>query len=169
VRVEWGDCRVPWPSGSGARPLGRGWAPSSAAVDRRCILIGHSFRVCLDHVDVVCFPFCKCINDPNDACIVFAGCLDRMIDGNVDNRNCDQGRSRTFDQEVAAVSICSRSRRIWKSIRPDSESSVAAALDGMCCNPFQISDFRTPGDCEASEAIGMRGAPALTVPQIVHP
>ena len=67
--------------------------------------------------------------------------MDRMIDGNVDDRNCDQGRSGTCGQEVAAVSICSRSRRIWKSIRPDSECLGAAALDGMCCNPFQISDF----------------------------
>ena len=75
-----------------------------------------------------------------------------MIGGIVCDWTCDQGRSRTFDQEVAAVSICSRSRRIWKSIRPDSESSVAAALDGMCCNPFQISDFRTPSDCEALES-----------------
>ena len=109
------------------------------------------------------------MTDPNDACIVLAGCLDGMIGGNVDDLSCDQGRSGTLCQEVAAVSICSRSRCIWKSIRLDSESSVAAAMDGMCCNLFQIHQFPTSGDYEASEAICMRGAPALTVPQTVHP
>ena len=99
-------------SGSGARPLGRGSAPSSAAVDRRCILIDLSARVLLDSVDIACFPVCKCINDPNDVCIVFAGCLDGMIGGNVEDWSCDQGRSGTFDQEVAAVSICSPTRLI---------------------------------------------------------
>ena len=101
------DYRVPWPSGSGARPFGRGSAPSVAVGDGGCIPIGLSIRVSHHQVAVVCFPVCKCINDPNDACIVFAGCLDRMIDGNVEDLSCDQGRSRTFDQEVAAVSICS--------------------------------------------------------------
>jgi len=156
-------------SGSGARPLGRGSAPSSAARDRRCILIGLSVRISLDQVDVACFSVCKCINDPNDVCIVFAGCLDGMIGGNIDDRTCDQGRSGTCGQAVAAVLICSRSRRIWKSIRLDYVSSVAAASNGMSCNPFQIHGFPTSRDCEALEAIRMRGAPALTVPQIVHP
>ena len=128
-----------------------------------------SARVLLDSVDIACFSVCKCTNDPNDACIMSVGCLDGMIGGNVCDWTCDQGRSGTLCQEVDAVAICSRSRRIWKSIRLDSESSVAAALDGMCCTLFQIYDFPTSGDCEASEAIGMRGAPALPVPQIVHP
>ena len=97
------------------------------------------------------------------------GCLDGMIGGNVDDLSCDQGRSGTFDQEVAAVSICSRSRRNWKSIRLDSESPVAVASNGMRCDAFEIRDFPTSGDCEVLEAICMRGAPALTVPQIVHP
>jgi len=123
----------------------RGSAPSSAAGDRRCILIGLSFCIWLDQVDVACFPVCKCINVPNDVCIDFPGCLDGMIGWNVGDRTCDQGRSGTCDQAVAAVSICSRSRRIWKSIRPDSVSSIAAASDGMCCNRFQIDHFPTSG------------------------
>ena len=81
-------------------------------VDRRCILIGLSVRVTLDPVDVVCFPVCKCMHNPNDVAIVLPGCLDGMIGGNVDDWTCDQGRSWTFDQEVAAVVISSRSRRI---------------------------------------------------------
>ena len=92
-----------------------------------------------------------------------------MIGGNVGDRTCDQGRFGTCGQEVAAVAICSRSGRIWKSFRQDSESLVAAALYGMRCNLFQIHHFRPPRDCEASEAIGMRRARVLTVLQIVHP
>ena len=133
----------------------RGWAPSSAASDRRCILIGLSVWVWLDSVDVVCFPACKCINDPKYVCIVLPGCLDGIIGGNVGDRTCNLGRSRTYDQAVAAVAICSRSRRIWKSIRPDSECLGAAASNGMCGDPFQIHDVPTSGDCEALEAIGM--------------
>ena len=128
-----------------------------------------SARVLLDSVDIACFSVCKCINDLNDACIMSVGCLDGMVGGNVEDWSCDQGRSGTLCQEVAAIAICSRSRRIWKTIRPDSESPVAAALDGMRYNPFQIHDFPTSGDCEALEAICMRGAPGLTVPQIDHP
>ena len=128
-----------------------------------------SARVLLDSVDIACFSVCKCINDPNVVSIVFEGCLNGMIGGIVFDWTCDQARSRTFDQEVATVAICSQSGRIWKSIRPDSESSVAAALDGMHYNAFQIYNFPTSRDCEAMEEICMRGAPAWTVQQIVHP
>jgi len=75
------------------------------------MLIDLSLRVRVNSVAVVCFPVYKCINDRKDACIVFAGCPDRMIGGNVDDWSCDQGRSRIIDQEVAAVSFSSRSRR----------------------------------------------------------
>ena len=78
-----GDYRVPPASGSGARPLVRGLAQLSAAGDQRCILIGLSVWVWLDQVDVVYFPVCKCMNDPNGVCIVLLGCLDRMIGGNI--------------------------------------------------------------------------------------
>ena len=166
--LEWSDSCVLWLSESGARPLLRGSAPSSVSGDRRCILICPSDNICVAYVKIVCISVCTCSNDPNDVCIVFAGCLDGMIGGNVDDRTCDLGRSGTIDQEVAAVAICSRSIRIWKSIRPYFESSGAAASYGMRCNPFQIHDFPTSGDCEALEAICMRGAPALTTPQIVH-
>jgi len=94
---------VAWPSGSGAGPLGRGSAPSSAAGDRRCILIRFSVRVWLDMVDVVCFPVCKCMHHSNEVFIVLLGCLDPMIGGNVDDWTCNHGRSRTFGQEVATV------------------------------------------------------------------
>ena len=55
------------------------------------MLIVLSVHIWLDKVDVVCFPVCKCTNDPNDMCIVLPGYLDRMISGNVDDRTCDQG------------------------------------------------------------------------------
>ena len=55
----------------------------------------------------------------NYMCIVFPVSLNPIIYGNVDDRTCDQGRSGTFDQEVAAGSIYSRSRRFRKSFRPD--------------------------------------------------
>ena len=58
-----------------------GW--SSAAGDRRCILICLSVWVWLENVKVVCFLVCKCIHDPNGVCILLPGCLDRMLGGNV--------------------------------------------------------------------------------------
>jgi len=48
-------------------------------------------------------------------------------------------------------------------------SSGAVASDGMCCDQFQIHGFPTSGNCEAMETNCMRGAPALPVPEIVHP
>ena len=42
-------------------------------------------------------------------------------------------------------------------------------MDGIRCNLFQIYDFPTSGDCEALELICMRGAPALTDPQVDDP
>ena len=129
--------------------FGRGLAPSSAVGDRRCILMDLSVRISLDLVDAVCFCVCKCMNDPNDMSIMFAVCLDGMIGGNVGDRSCGQGRSGTFCQEVAVVSICSRSRRIWKSIRPDSESLLTATSYCMHCIPCQNHHFPTSGDCEA--------------------
>ena len=104
--------------------------------------------------------------------IVFAGCLDRMIGGNVGdrtNRTCDQRRSETIDLNVAAVSIFSRYRRIWMLIRRNSELSGPIASYCMHCSPFQIHDDPTFRIWVALGTIGMRGAHALTIPQIVHP
>jgi len=73
------------------RPLERGSAPSSAAGDRRCILIDLGVRVILIYVDVVCFTVCKCMHNPNEVCIVLSECQQRMLGGNADHRTSDQG------------------------------------------------------------------------------
>jgi len=159
-------------SGSDARRLERGSDPSSAVVDRRsrrCILNGVGVRVCCMYTNVLWNSDSKCMYDANDVWIVLPRCLDRTRMARCDDWTCDQAGGRSVGSRVTADSLCSQSRRIWRSIRPDSESSGAAAWDGMHCNQMQIHDFQPCGDVEAVEAIRMRGVHGVPVPHNVHP